>query len=262
MLHLHVKTCSAGEEVSCPTGYNGCEQSRKLLAHYRRCRSIRAKQATQLAGRRDSSAHHCLVCSLVARQARSMLDLKPSSKSTSQRKNSSRQTISSFMLDSNNELVAPPKLKMPPPPPRLRFLPHKVGDVRAASLQANNSISSADTNKYSIKTTSCAANLAPLLSGEDTGSSALDHSMQTFPQDFDVQKQVRSRERSASHPEAADFAYTEVVRRSRSASVGDSSTAPVLAMAARGECETIEEEGSDSSRGSADHINFDTNTFL
>ena len=97
MLHLHVKTCPAGAssllELDCPTGYRGCDQGRKLLAHYRRCRSIRARQAglrngggggiggvcgltlpAGLGGGLDQQ--HCLICSLVARQARSVMEKK------------------------------------------------------------------------------------------------------------------------------------------------------------------------------------------
>ena len=47
-------------------------QARKLLAHYRRCRNIRARQRNQGPGSKTS--HVCLICSMVARQARSLLD--------------------------------------------------------------------------------------------------------------------------------------------------------------------------------------------
>jgi hypothetical protein len=90
LLHLHLKTCNAGANGECPMQYHGCDQSRKLLAHYRRCRSLRARQhangsnSTSRQQRRDpanavantspNSAHHCLVCSLMARQARTELE--------------------------------------------------------------------------------------------------------------------------------------------------------------------------------------------
>jgi hypothetical protein len=65
--------------------YHGCEQSRKLLAHYRRCRTLRsrlatngsnlnAQQSTASTSASTALSHHCLVCSLVARQARTMLE--------------------------------------------------------------------------------------------------------------------------------------------------------------------------------------------
>lgn len=142
LLHLHLKTCAVGNGVaSCPTNYHGCEQARKLLAHYRRCRMLRSRQAGQLSAssRREPVQQHCLVCSLVARQARSMLEHRPTapkatavpavsvtaSATSTLRKPSYRDkksSITSFMLnDTKALLVAPRKCvetKMPPPPPR------------------------------------------------------------------------------------------------------------------------------------------------
>jgi len=73
-LLLHIKTCPAGPGFSCPV--RGCDSARKLLAHYRRCRDIRARQA---AGRclkppGQQQQHVCLVCSLMARHAKTLLD--------------------------------------------------------------------------------------------------------------------------------------------------------------------------------------------
>lgn len=123
--------CPAGSAFGCPTKHYGCDQGRKLLAHYKRCRSIRARQIGQTGARRDASQHHvCLVCNLVARQARSILERPKvgasSSATATVRKNGSRKVISSFMLDSSNQVVEvgspklmPPPKMMPPPPPRL-----------------------------------------------------------------------------------------------------------------------------------------------
>jgi len=75
LLLLHVKQCPAGPEFDCPEGVQGCQQARKLLAHYRRCSTIRARQAGP--GRRivkQQTQHFCLVCSLVARHARTVLE--------------------------------------------------------------------------------------------------------------------------------------------------------------------------------------------
>ena len=126
----------------CPTNHRGCDQGRKLLAHYKRCKSIRAKQVGQSSFRRDGAQQHvCLVCNLMARQARSVLERRPkptvtnghnpspspaaSATSTAVRKTGSRRIISSFMLDSSNRVVQipthalmPPPKMMPPPPPR------------------------------------------------------------------------------------------------------------------------------------------------
>jgi TAZ zinc finger len=98
LLHLHLKTCHAVGDAVCPMGYHGCDQSRKLLAHHRRCRQLRlaakARSPTSSGGGGGATAlsssvatgsaaatHHCLVCSLVARQARTFL-LTPNSTSS------------------------------------------------------------------------------------------------------------------------------------------------------------------------------------
>lgn len=82
LIHLHLKTCPVGNEFPCPSRTNGCLQARKLLAHYRRCRSIRARQMGQ--GASGKGPHVCLICSMVARQARSLLDSNASKSSSSQ----------------------------------------------------------------------------------------------------------------------------------------------------------------------------------
>ena len=100
-----------------------------------------------------------MVCNLVARQARSILECpRPSSQvisrtsvtasSTSSvvRKTGSRKVISSFMLDNANQviqvpphsLVSSPKM-MPPPPPRVKTglnSTHPGQDVKVQSLQS------------------------------------------------------------------------------------------------------------------------------
>jgi len=91
--------CPAGEGFPCPTGHRGCDQARKLLGHYRRCRKSRARQAGQHPSRRDASQQNsttCLVCSLVARQARSLLETRSSSSLNCSTKSASSQTRSSL----------------------------------------------------------------------------------------------------------------------------------------------------------------------
>lgn len=72
---LHVKTCACGPgaEFPCPTRVKGCHETRKLLAHYRRCKDIRTREAHS--GRRSlrQQKHKCFICSLVARRAQEML---------------------------------------------------------------------------------------------------------------------------------------------------------------------------------------------
>ena len=127
LLHLHLKTCSAGSGVDCPTNYNGCNQARKLLSHFRRCRSIRARQAGQHPSKVDPQSRHiCLICSLVARQAKSVLETGVSPRrttgilhpKTSKSTPGDRKVISSFTLSHDNMTVSPYIPKMPPPPPR------------------------------------------------------------------------------------------------------------------------------------------------
>lgn len=112
---LHLKTCSASNNgCSCPTAFNGCHQSRKLLHHYLKCRELRAKQAGM--GRRTKTVQHvCLVCSLVARHAKNVLE------GSARKSSAKKQVISSFTLsepgpDGNGRRDS--AVAMPPPPPR------------------------------------------------------------------------------------------------------------------------------------------------
>eukprot|EP00559_Dactyliosolen_fragilissimus_P005005 CAMPEP_0184872370 /NCGR_PEP_ID=MMETSP0580-20130426/41255_1 /TAXON_ID=1118495 /ORGANISM="Dactyliosolen fragilissimus" /LENGTH=491 /DNA_ID=CAMNT_0027375165 /DNA_START=406 /DNA_END=1881 /DNA_ORIENTATION=+ len=72
-LLLHLKTCPAtNPDSKCLTGYHGCYQARKLLHHHQRCREIRARQRQSRSNKHQP--HFCLVCSLMARHARSVLE--------------------------------------------------------------------------------------------------------------------------------------------------------------------------------------------
>lgn len=73
LMYLHHKTCSAKGVEPCPTNHKGCQDARKLLAHFRRCRDIRARQS-QMPNGKNRQQHVCLVCSLVARHAKFTLD--------------------------------------------------------------------------------------------------------------------------------------------------------------------------------------------
>lgn len=135
LLHLHVKTCSAeGGTGPCPVNHHGCEQARKLMAHYRRCRSIRAKQSDL--SRKDGNPQHvCLVCSMMARQARNTFG-----KTSSPTKPSRGKIISSFTLNTNDEVIPLGDDRMAPPPPKImssstdRFdNPNSVTRTRSAS---------------------------------------------------------------------------------------------------------------------------------
>ena len=106
LMYLHLKTCSAGPGSPCPTEYKGCGDARKLLAHYRRCRDIRARQASNP----RVQQHVCLVCTLVARQVKGSLD---SIRSNSPRNRRSKHLIPSLNLSSEGKMKNPNQLGAP-----------------------------------------------------------------------------------------------------------------------------------------------------
>lgn len=144
LLLVHVKTCPAGPDFPCPTQCRGCNETRKLLAHYRRCKDIRIKQVGL--GRRSGLQpdQSCLVCSLMSRYAKSMMDrTKASSQgksnvasllsaasflsSSAEGKFSVERSLANFTEQSrlSPTLKHPAKRSlsmtlMPPPPPRSR----------------------------------------------------------------------------------------------------------------------------------------------
>jgi hypothetical protein len=239
LLHLHIKTCSfdapggnnnnnntASNSSGCPTLYNGCEQSRKLLAHYRRCRTIRATQAGQLAGRQHRE-HYCLVCSLVARQARSML--RPTSSShhakasvaprnkTNNGSSISTSTNFSFLLGS--AVHTGHNAKMPPPTARRRFMSPKIADESIASMLLD--------LKGSSTTSTTTTTITPSIGLPRSFESAEDDFIRTTAA---AAAAAHHRARSASHAEPNE---TVVATRRRSVSCGGG---------AHDGCETIEED--------------------
>lgn len=136
-LLLHVKTCSAGPNFPCPMHYKGCNEARKLMAHYRKCKDVRSRQqATGLVGRqllRPADQGSCLVCSLMARYAKSMMEKTATNNNntnTSQSKNDMFHSSSDGKVDTDENGLLPfsthhryPRRTtsmtlMPPPPPR------------------------------------------------------------------------------------------------------------------------------------------------
>lgn len=118
---LHIKTCKAETCAQpCPSGYNWCHQARKLLSHYQKCREVRAKQAGFGRRPKNQNVPACLVCSLVARHARNVLEI-PSRKSICK-----KPVITSFTIAKNPDLDTRDNNRksqstMPPPPPRQRI---------------------------------------------------------------------------------------------------------------------------------------------
>lgn len=157
-LLLHVKICTAGPNFPCPTNYKGCNEARKLMAHYCKCKDVRSRQqqAIGLVGRqllRAADQGSCLVCSLMARYARSMMErtaaishdnnnnlcsqlkIGPSTATATTTAATTTTTITSSIMDGKvitdeNGLVnfathhpfhpkrTPSMTLMPPPPPR------------------------------------------------------------------------------------------------------------------------------------------------
>ena len=199
---------------------------------------MRAKQAGQLAGRRDGTDHHCLVCSLVARQARTLL-ARPHSpaKNRSSSTRSGRGTLAAFTQKMSNKTSSN---QMAPPPPRRRFISpsNKVADASAVSSIPLGS------------TTTLVSSFSVGMQKQQEGQLKSSKNRVTFCDSCDEREQehtVARRPRSASDVGASRREEQDTaVRRARSASVG----APLA-------CETIEEEvPSDSSTGSVDHIDF------
>lgn len=160
-MYLHLKTCTAGSGASCPTKYKGCEDARKLLAHYRRCRDTRARQATNP----KAQQHVCLVCTLVARQVKGNSDR---TRSTSPKGRSSKHLIPSLNLSSDSNVTSPnlvrPRSTSPPrighgkqighfssspqmPPPRPRFpFSKQPQSIQSAMRQALGATSYEETD--------------------------------------------------------------------------------------------------------------------
>lgn len=89
LILLHVKTCAASSSEECPGRIKGCNQTRKLLAHYKRCREVRSRLPQ----------HVCLVCSIMARKARTVLEsVKTPASPGSSNQIKNKTILSSFTL--------------------------------------------------------------------------------------------------------------------------------------------------------------------
>ena len=221
--------------------YHGCAQSRKLLAHYRRCRSLRARHtgtgSTGINPTNTSSHHHCLVCSLVARQARTMLERKTASSSSSSSsagavsgkepcaKKTPSQRIVSYTVSTEAYAGVSARrgslAKMPPPPPKLGLWSR--GGVGA--------VSSLDSLARLYET-------AKQLDGDEHDNPVM-YGRERAVSDADV-VHYKTEQQSGDH---SDDEQRPVLRRERSASCG---TVP-NALRKRNcgcqlTCETIEEE--------------------
>lgn len=131
LILLHLKTCPARSGSDCPQSHEGCAQSRKLLAHYKQCREVRAKQAMNMKRTSKAQPPACLVCSLLARQVRTVIDSSgksnPSALSRKPSSTGNKKVLAPFTMKQNpntSSVVVPGlihgagKEDMPPPPPR------------------------------------------------------------------------------------------------------------------------------------------------
>lgn len=214
----------------------------------------------QLTGRRDFDQQQCLVCSLVARQARTMLERSsvkgPGSSGTSTNATATtrKQTVANLVLDVPTKIIGEPLTSsnasnqiMPPPPPRRV---HGDSIVDSSPPQAGQwvySPPSQDQLRHEM-TTSIAAlvnSSVPCLPGEELGKSfdSAEHMVQGSPR--------RGRDRSLStttsqetHYYATSNACSRITlptgrqQRRRSASVGSSPT-----LVTHPDCDTILEDG-------------------
>jgi len=115
---LHMKQCSVGPNFPCSTP--GCNQVRKLMSHYRRCRDLRLRAT-------PNKPHHCLVCSLLAREVKTFQE-QMEARGLLSRRGGSGVTMcipvkEGRKVASNSPLTIPGSKTddmrmMPPPPPR------------------------------------------------------------------------------------------------------------------------------------------------
>ena len=135
-----MKSCNAGFNSTCPHGYNGCHQARKLLSHYRKCRELRARQRRQIRLRQQQvlEPQFCLLCTLLTRHDRNVTEqTKRSRQNSLSSAQSTRPAVigdvsaeakmlMSFkkQTNSNEEQNSPTSSQesMPPPPPRPRAI--------------------------------------------------------------------------------------------------------------------------------------------
>jgi len=140
-LLLHVKNCPSTTHTTCPEQIQGCTQTRKLLAHYRRCREMRFLKRNYTNGNSSSlpsssssipgnltsasssslaSHPSCLICSLLARHARNVMESTSAASTLASigltSPSSSSPSSSSYLMPLSNSM----SVSMPPPPPRPR----------------------------------------------------------------------------------------------------------------------------------------------
>lgn len=135
-LLLHVQSCPySNSHRSCPM--KGCNETKKLLAHYHKCKVVRSmkQEEEEVDGGGAAAAASCLVCSLLGRYAKTMMEREEELSSMKFENNDNvhvartsllTQTLegnnneASYYSDENNNNIERKGsgLLMPPPPPR------------------------------------------------------------------------------------------------------------------------------------------------
>lgn len=127
-IHLHIKTCPATSDIACPTSHPGCQQARKLLIHYRKCKEMRTRQRRQ--ARHAQQIKSCLICTLLARHDKGISENFSSLRISSplpitphktNRRTKARSKSVQFDLTPGIKEKAKASYRpgaMPPPPPR------------------------------------------------------------------------------------------------------------------------------------------------
>jgi hypothetical protein len=170
---LHINACPAKAEFACPNSINGCQQSRKLMSHYRKCREARARQRRQ--GRLNKQTNACLICTLLARHDKTISEsslsiispLPPIPQKTQKRANQTHSLSTSFdkiyspqvnrrkarsksvQFDLNRETKLDSPIAMPPPPPRSRTL--SVGSMNTSMSCYDEHFASGRKYPFSMK---------------------------------------------------------------------------------------------------------------
>ena len=191
--------------------------------------------------RRDASQQQCLVCSLVARQARTMLERVPGGSSSTKTASKKQTSPSSFALDVPTQIVGEAsgfgdssEEFMPPPPPRpasASKFSTQQGALPGISLRQQLSMAYTDPSLVCIS--------------QDESSGSFDSAEKQYKMHQAVVARGRDRSLSISRESLSNkknglcLTSFGMHRRRRSASVG---CIPYAAAVAAASCGTIDEE--------------------
>lgn len=235
------KTCNSESSAVCPIAYKGCVDARKLLLHYRRCRDIRSRQA---ANQVKTNQHVCLVCSLVARNAKGNFDR---SRSTSPKSSKARKHLIPLKKLSSDQMSSPsrhslhqlrarprsvsmpaeendlsksllmssPRM-MPPPPPRFSSRRREGGELHSTVADSVNRALNVPSSDETISSTK-EAMLRNALNSSGSNFRPRSESLDTSHA-HPEQQSMGDTEELAEAPKSVEFQLPQPPRRRRSAS--------------------------------------------